>query len=415
MSNFFSRAINAIVGAILSPLHHDQQVPAQLPPLALRITSVSDGAPSIGDTVEIGWDYDSPDQLRLQAVQLHCLAFDGRFATQTFGVLPQALLHGGESTFGTALDLGQRRIQFPFISPVTFHLIAEDFDGRILQKFIKFTLPGMSFSLTVQSGGGLEGEPRLAGPTDGPRVIAFEKAFGIYEATATHDRVIENGLIDQLEHDPFRATFSPDAPFFLSSLSANENEHFRSALGRAFPRLLADFLVGEGRQFQGIAEFVDTVVVAITFAIDGSVEHFAADRGKCDVITSSVIKDLEPIFVQIDTRSKSDDPSHPVVCNLRVGNIPQGLVLARFWDNLDWQGTLHTGEVDIAVDRDPSSRVRATHGQITAAKLGCDIVRIRDPSLTAPAITVIDLAWSQIPIFPDTDLSELFSTQYQLP
>ena len=170
----------------------------------------------------------------------------------------------------------------------------------------------------------------------------------------------------------------------------------------------------EGRQFQGIAAFVDTVVVAITFAIDGSVEHFAADRGKCDVITSSVIKDLEPIFVQIDTRSKSDDPAHPVVCNLRVGNIPQWLVFARFWDSFRWQGTLHTGEVDIAVD-DASSRIRGTHGQITAAKLGCEIVRIRDPSFTAPLTTVIDLAWSQIPIFPDTDLSELFSTQYQLP
>ena len=416
MGSFFTKVLSAIV-AILRGAPNNPQV-GPFPPLDLRITSVSNATPNIGDTVEISWDYDSSERLSLQAVQLHSLDFDGRFATQTFGSLPQALLHAGErQPNSTPLGLGQRAIQFPFISPVTFHLIAEDDDGRILQKFIKFTLPGMSFSLTVKAGGGLAGDPRLPGPTDGACVIAFEKAFGIYESTRlTHDEIIENGLIDQLERETFKAIFSPDAPFFLSSLSANESEHFRSALGRAFPRLLSDFLGRrDGRQFAGLREFADAVIVAVTFAIEGSVESIATDSGKCDVITSSVVKDIEPIFVQIDTRSKPGDPTHPVICNLHAGNIPQGMVLATFHDNLRWQGTLNTGSsTTIAVDLHPGSAVRTTSGQITEAKIGLEIARTGDPRLF-PMRTIIDLEWDNIPVFPDTDLSELFATQYQLP
>lgn len=419
MGNFIGRIIGAIVSIFVSG---DDHVPgASPPPLELRITSVSAATPNIGDTVEVRWEYDSPENLRLQAVQLHCLAFDGRFATQTFGRLPEALLHAGESQpDGAPLEIDQRAIQFRFISPVTFHLIAEDNDGRILQKFIKLMLPDISFSLTVDSGSSLDGLPRLPVPATGARVIRFEKCFGIYEHThvSGHDPVIENGVVDQLEQDDFRALFSPDAPFFLTSRSASESEHFGSVRGRAMPGLLEDFLVSRGgRQFEGgPVTFADTVIVAMTFAIDGSVETLDANDGKtCDVITSSVIKDIEPVFVQVDFRSKPGDLMHPVICNLHVGNIPQGLVFASFWGTLVNQAAFNTGTPSgIAVEAQPGVPVRTVRGRTDGARIGWDVRKTGTSQVLVPRAT-FDVAWDGIPVYPDTDLSELFARQFQLP
>jgi hypothetical protein len=417
MASFY----DVVAGAILRLLgYQDRHVlPGPLAPLALRVTSVSAATASIHDVVEIKWDYDSPELLASQAIQLHRLTFEGAVTTKTIGCLPQALLHAGQMQRNcTPLGLDQRVFQFEFNGPVTVHLIAEESGGRILQKYITLTLPDMSFSATVTAE--QADYPRLGGVTiDGARTLSFVNCFGIYESTrpSAHDMVIENGLVDALEGDDFRRSFSADAPFFLSSTSQLEAQHFRPALGRAFPKLLADFFVrSQGHQFDGVKEFADTIIIGLGLAINGTVEVMPTAKGDCNIITSTVIKDLEPIFFQIDTRSQAQDHLHPVICNLHLGNIPQGLVFATFHGDLSWQGTLRTGNASIVtIEAPPGSVVRSASGQIKDGKVGNRIVFIGNPlDQELPITAVIDASWSKVPVFPDTDISRLLETQYRL-
>jgi hypothetical protein len=420
---FFRAVANAVANVITfvaSIFESDRghTLPEPLPPLELTITSVSDAKPELGDTVEIKWNYQSSERLTAQAIQLHRLTFEGAVSTRTVGCLPAALLHAGEVQRNcTPLDLGQRAFQFEFEGPVTFHLVADDGEGRILQKYVQLMLPDMSFTVSVSAE--QADYPRLGGSmADAGRTLTLTNCFGIYENTrvSPHEAtVLENGIIDHLEKDEFRRSFSADAPFFLSSNSHLEAEHFRPALGRGFAKLLEDFLVRpQGQPFAGVKDFADAVVIGAGLAVSGTREVLPTDKGDCEVITSTVIKDLEPIFFQIDTRSGAQDPSHPAICNLHLGNIPQGLVFSTFHGDLSWQGSLTTGSAaTVAIQRQQNSTLRKSTGEIKEARLGF-VVRKTGETANLPMSAIISASWSGIPVYPDTDISGLLAAQYRL-
>jgi hypothetical protein len=409
---------NAVASVFIGERGHPQAEPS--PPLELRITSISSATPSPGTDVTIQWDYVSPEMLQMQTVLLHTLAFDGRFATYALACVPGELLPPGDSQTGCVpMSLGQRSFSFPFKGPVTFQLTARDHDGNILQKFIKLRLPNRSFSLTIESGSALSGSPRMPGTdtSDGKRVIEFDTMYGIYESTTPHDVVVENGVIDHLEGPSFKPVFSGDAHFFMTSHSSRESEHFNSSLGRTMPKLTTEFLRSpEGAQFQGTRQFADTVLLAMALGVDGSVEVMNTTDGKpCEVITSTIVKGLEPIFVQIDLRSKPGQTDDPVVSNIHIGNVPQGLVLASYHDSLSFQSPrIPAPPGGISIVKEQNSTRRITGGQIDKARVANNVIAT-GTTQSLPRRSIVSLAWSNVPIDPDTDLDPLLAEQFVLP
>jgi hypothetical protein len=401
--------------------------PSQEEPLPfVSIKRVSNASPEIGERVTISWQYrqdvqprQGPDLAR-QVIQLISLTIDGGFFVDTRGCLPagHVFLYGHPP--GECLSLEQREFRFDFAGPVLFRLLAfpdegPDGDGmHALIRAIKFTLPNMSFEFSVHH---LQDRryPYIFGGGGGE----FERAFGIYEVSdATGE---EDGIIDEFGPGTQLGQAFPTnvetldgqnlmPVFFGSSSMQEESQHFGFRRGGNFPLLQEGFLdTPNGQFFRDIKTHANIIILggSIRFdqAFDPEKELVKADNGDEVLVTSA--SNLQPFFIQIDVRSADVDPRQYVICDIHIIAPSQGLVLSTFVDHNSPLSPPTLGANQIDVNDSPS--VLMSSGMIKDALTGFDILTSRGVSYR-PAQAKVSVEWSNIPIYPDNDISGLRQT-----
>lgn len=423
MGNFFRAVVdtvNAVVGTIFGRLvgERGHPLPAPSPPLDLRITFVSNQTPGSDETVSIRWDYGNADRLRSQCWQLHRVTFDGLVVSETHGCLPQALLAAGQRA-QPCLSLSDRRVDFRFIGPVIFDLIAEADDGTISEQVIRLTPPG--YRLAVTASGDIAGYPRF---TPQNTELVFEWAFGIFEQTDHNN--IEDGVIGHLARDPYFSVRFPEAmPYFLTSNRSDlrevgarfEDNGFGALRGRSFPALKHTFLTSVGFEFvNGSRTRANMVIVGLAIAIEGTTSTApTADSNKPATVITPSARSLEPIFVQIDLRT-SDQGKPTLVSDIHVGNVTQGLALCVHRGNNDSVQTtgVGAGTLSLEILRDPLTGERKSTGTITGARTGLRFERV-GAAAAEVAHVAFSADWTGITLHPDDDLSGLMTAQFRMP
>lgn len=378
------------------------------PDLGLIIANVSNQTPTLGETVTISWDYDTPEILNVQGVRIVSLLMDGRLFTLQQGCLPS--YQEGQP----CMDLSMRTIDIEFKGPIAVFVDAIDSSNRVTSKAVKLRIPGMSFKLSQ-----LEftnpGYPRFSGNIAGD--IEFDKAFGIY--ANVNQSSDEDGVIDGIANLNLPGFDSPTpSPFFGLSYRPEENNNFGFRKGSRFPLLDGNFkaTLSENQQVWE-SPYADGLIYAGLLAIDGDIEY-AKDNagGDVPVFVPAPNSSLEPFFVQIDLRSTDQDPTRIYISDIHLGNTSQGLVLSSYFGDFDPDITLGaTGEYVVSIVPSELSGALLSSGDIKGATVGYPIVETVAGQNLLLVRAGISALWSNIPFYPNDDLSGLFVGQFQAP
>lgn len=413
--------------------------PPSPPPPFVRVSEVSNGTPQLGEAVTIRWEYGQDTdsgftpKLKNQIIQLHSLMLDGNVFTETQGCLPASLLPQGEQP-KDCLPLENRAVAFDFRGPVMFNLIAIDENDKIYEKIIKLKLPNMSFKASAQMTGWLDGITQvttLGLPRFGSNFISsfqekeFERVFGIFE-NAPDPCADEDGTIRELQSFPLNQLFPRGNPFFLSSNNTNESQNFGATRGGNFPFLDPSFIQSaEGRQFScapgngtnRCRTNADALIFAGTFGVDGTIDRIKTNTGEVEIITPT-LRQYEPFFIQIDIRSTnapqcgSISPQTLVISDVHVGNSAQGLVLSTFRGHISSRNIPTVGEYNFnfySPDVQQNGETYASTGIIKGALTGFNVHLLNNQDFV-PTQATISAEWTNIPIFPDNDISGLKNT-----
>lgn len=398
--------------------------PETEPPPFFRFKRISNGTPAIGELVEIEWEYgqdvdpDFPQRVENQVVELRSLTLSGDVFIETFGCYPpQLVFHDPEDD---CLDLELRELSFEFRGPVMLRFLAWDTDPNEGSGFwreelvIKLRLPDTSLRADVTN---LQTPdfPQIGLAGEGFASLDFERVFGVYEVQDAEGN--EDGLIDDLGPDsPLAALFpsiveslteDPSYPvFFGRSTSPFASERFGFQRGSNFPRLPERFFESpEGATFSGKKDLADVVIFAGTIGVYGQRETFKTDVGEIEVIDTQVNL-FRPIFLQIDLRSADISPPQWLLSDLHLGTFRDGLVVSAFLGHDPLEPSL---PASFSATLDLSQPVRVAAGQIKDALVGGDVVGEDGVSFT-PAQARISVEWTDVPVYPDDDLSGLEQT-----
>ena len=371
------------------------------PDVGLTITDVSNGTPEIGETVSISWNFDNPDLLKVQGIRLVSLLIDGNLSTQYQGCLSFYPSIAQES----CLPLEQRAVSLNFNGPLTVIIDAEDENGRVSSSAIKLQLANMSFK-TTQLDFTNPGYPRFTGRIAELSNYGFDKAFGIYANYSQSSD--ENGKIEDLLQYP---VFEPDQAFFGLSWRPDENIQFGYRSGSSFPMLDVSFLdtLNIGERIWN-SNHADMIIYAGTIALDGQVSSLKTSGGDAKIYTMDASSDIEPFFIQIDVRTTDQDPTTLHISDIHVGNPTQGLVLSSYHGHLNpTNATNLTGEGTINYAQ--AENVLLSNGDIKGATVGFNVTTINNDILGIVRAG-LSVQWSNIPLYPDDDLSALIFNQY---
>jgi len=371
------------------------------PELNVKIVDVSNGTPSINESVIVTWDIENPDLLKTQGIRLVSLLIDGNLSTFYQGCLSSY----PEAVQANCLPEDQRAASLNFRGPVTLIIDAEDENGRISSSAVKLQLAGMSFK-TNQLEFTNPGYPRFTGQLAELSEYEFDKAFGIYANVNQSSE--ENGRIDDLQQYP---VFEQDQAFFGLSWQPEETLQFGFRKGSAFPMLDVSFLETlalENRIWN--SNHADLIIHAGTIALNGQVEWLKTNGGDAKVYTMNEASNIEPLFIQIDVRSTDQNPTTLHISDIHVGNPAQGLVVSSYHGHLNpTSATNLTGEYDITFQEVGNALL--SNGDIKGATTGFNVTTNNNQILSTVR-TGVSVLWSNIPLYPDNDLSALLSTQY---
>ncbi len=252
------------------------------PPPFFQISRISNGTPEIGETVEVEWEYgqdlvaDFEPTVKRQVFQLQSLTIDGSVFRETFGCFPAEISALGDPD-AECLPLDQRKLEFEFRGPVMLWIMAWDTEPTAEspfwreQRVVKFTLPGTSFSATLENVHSA-GYPAFGLGSGTVTSLVFDRVFGIHEVTDEEGN--EDGIIDELGPGSDFATLFPSIVesltaeptfpvFFARSTSPNESDDFGLQRGSNFPALPPEFFeTEEGRTFEGTKTLADNVIFA---------------------------------------------------------------------------------------------------------------------------------------------------------
>jgi hypothetical protein len=260
---------------------------------------------------------------------------------------------------------------------------------------------------------GFSGYPRF-GSLCSQRIqnYEFDKAFGVYEE-AQSDQT-EDGKINHFTQYPYTQIFADGWSFFGSSNSPLERDNFKFIRGSSFPVLDPSFLNSiEGNPFLGNRTHSDAVLYAGTLVINGTREELKTAKGNIVVITPN-FGSFESFFIQIDIRSTNDSPSRLFISDIHAGNPAQGLVLSTFRGHISSTGRpATTGEYLIQMDNSGFPIGKCT-GYVKNAVVGFNVTTTNE-IYYMPAQGVLNVEWSNIPFYPDTDISGLYDDQFIQP
>jgi len=398
--------------------------PPPSPPNApfLTITNITDDTPEIGSTVRVKWEYgedvnpNNVPKLKNQVVQMISMTIDGSAFRETRGCFPEGFYFLYGEAPGECIANSEREFEFTFNGPVMFRLVAfSDRDtigefGEYEVRAIRFTQPDMEFKVSVNP---IQDDryPGNFGPTGN---ILFERAFGIYEvATKGGD---EDGIIDEFGPGTELGQLFPTVfdtldgqhltpKVYGTSTKKEEADHFGFLKGGNFPLLQPSFLETPNAQtFRDTKTHADIVIFGGSLQFDGQqVATVKTDAGgNAPVMTSS---NTSVLIVQIDVRSAPTDPPQWVIADLHVCNPSQGLVLSTYEGSQANGPAPSLGQNSVTVD----TSHKTSGGTIKGAITGLDIITTGGTPFQ-PVQARVDVDWSNIPLFPDNDLSGLKNT-----
>ncbi len=393
------------IASLIASNHQGTVTPP--PSLGLKITNISNATPALGETVTISWEYENPELLEAQGIRVVSLLIDGNLFTLQQGCLPT--YEPGQE----CLNSDARSTEINFTGPITVFIDSVDNNNQAVTKAVKLKLPNMSFKLSQ-----LEftnpGYPRFTG--NNLAEIEFDKAFGIYANVQQSSS--EDGIIDGIASigiPGFDATESD--PFFGFSSRPNENISFGFRKGSKFPLLDPNFLNSLTSQQQAwSSNHADGIIYAGLLAINGEAKIIKTASGEATVYTINSPEPIEPFFVQIDIRSTDLAPSTLYISDLHAGNAGQGLVLSAYRGDFDPDVQLgSTGSYSLEINPTDTLDILASNGDIKGATVGFPIVETSAGENLLLVRAGLSATWSNIPFYPDDDLSGLFLTQFQEP
>ncbi len=354
----------------------------------LHFTSVtvSQVRATIGDPIEISWDYENVYRLAAQRIKTVRLLFQGLCPPD---FCPEPI---GE------LNTSMREASFIFAGPVTIVLEADDDAGGSTNVVFDIKLDE-EFSLQAEVTSTNVQYPRLGYPvgTD-TRIIEFSQFLGIYELP--DDAGVEDPVIDWLANNPSVAAFlPPNEAFRALSPGENESNGFDMRQGSGFPDLDDDFRdTPDGKQFTAQTN-ADVVLFGGALAYDGTVTTIKAAEGEVEARTN-VSFCCEAIFVAVDLRTDDNGALH--VANIHIGNLNQGLVLSVFYGfTAPVIASTLGSEMSLVYDVQALGEVGIIEGFIKGSVLSDDkFTTSGDPLYLSVAV---NLQW-YAPFYPDADL-----------
>lgn len=362
----------------------------------LHITSDPNLTPTIGDIVAVTWDYDSPQELKNQAVELISLSFDGQVMTAVSGCLP------GIANNQPCMPNNKRSSKFKFLGTTTVCVYASDTSNYSIEKCYTLHPLGLSFSgelSFINPGYPLyDGELETIGAIPVAQVV-FDKSYGIYQDPSAG---IEDGHIDQLLNNPI---FSSDQPYFGSSTNVNENPKFGFSLGSEFPGLQAAYLnSSDGGKFtqdnKDNRHYANFVIFAGVIPLPGTVDKTTNSGNSVTTVPIGFVP--KPFFVQIDVVT---GVSKPYIIDTHMGCIPQGLVLSSF------PGFSYADEYASIPEYDLSISTGSSSGWIKGAHLAFNVTT-ESGVVYKPAQAGMNLYWKNVPLYPDTNINTLFANPF---
>jgi hypothetical protein len=362
--------------------------------------AVSRTEASIGDSVQVSWDYVGASRLKAQSVKLIRLSLAGLVSQEQ--ELPKT----------------QRALTFDFDGPVTVVITATDKSNRQIDAAFDVRLDS-DFRFRV---GGVQethpGYPRLGQrkfadvtvngvttPALDPAAfdIDFTHFFGVYEVVDAAG--VEDGRIDGIPPS-LRQALPPSQDFFGRSFDVREalTPPFRFTMGSAFPVLDPGFLLtAEGAQFVGVRTRCDAVAFAGKVAYDGTERRDPKTR----LTYRKNVTTFEPVFATVDLRSDGAGDLH--VADIDIGNANQGLVLSVFHGLVDGRfvGTTSVSYGGIDFLGDPG----VLDGDIKGSRVGFGVTTASGEILTTGGLPgvfadIASITW-HVPFLPDTNLSGL--------
>ena len=203
--------------------------------------------------------------------------------------------------------------------------------------------------------------------------------------------------------------------FFRTTPPTNERSSggFAATRGSQFPSLPPEFFSDNpGRQFQGLRNFADLIVVAMGVGIDGNVEIKKTSIGDIEVVTGN-LQPLFPIITQVDIRSSLNNNNQLFCADVHLGNIAQGLNMAAFRDHVSGLVPGTVGDCRAQIIDIPgfgTGSAGAANNVIAGLQL-----QTRNNEFLTPAQVQFNVRWNNVPLFSDDDLGGLFTSQFSRP
>lgn len=405
-------------------------------PFEINFTFVSNPNPNLNEEFSVEWDYSPANRIEDQFVELTSLTIDGNIGRKFFGCPPPEFRPQGlpaPSDCGATEELACpnpqnlftnkcRVFKDIFTGPVIFNLSAKDkLTHEWTRKSITLTLPNSFFRAGIHTSN--TGYPDFGLDQTAIKTLDFMKYFAIVNAQ-------DDNLIDGLCVKPFNELFAEGSPFFASSSSAFEKEHFVFRRGCLLPFLDVGFLeTPAGQPYQGRTH-ADAVIFAGTIKIDGFSQNksIKTKQGAKEIAVLSpslatvdfgqnrrTTANENVLFIQIDLLHPLGNvipaAASKVVSNVRLGNIGQGLVMPTFGGEFtDVTPTINQGDVQLFAPQG-TDLVGGTSGAIHGAGVAFQITKVNGDSLLPASAQLQDISWEGVPVFLDNRLGPLLGTQ----
>lgn len=354
----------------------------------LRFTDItlSHSRANVGDEIEISWEYENPDLLKLQSIQGIGLLLEGLSLTQP-----------------VALDNNERSFKFQFTGPITVVLMAEDEetiddDTRtadsvafdiLLDEDSFFELQYRPVNTANEVPGAPAAEsysyPRLGANDFAAHQIRFSQFAGFFDRPS-----VTNGVIDELA-----PILDAGSAFRALSTSVRESD---------------DFAMKQGSGYQLLSASVPSLGISNAYVFGGAIAYdgeeipIKAEDDSEFAGRHGGILSFEPIFMAISLLVGFQNQTYDIV-DIQLGNLSQGFVATLTTGTLNNGGDLLRGiqgTVDIDSTSDGSS-IGSITGSIKAANVGFGVTTLGGDIFDS-IIQIENAEWS-MPFLFDTDLN----------
>ena len=360
--------------------------PAPDPKLKFTNITLSQSRASAGEEIEITWDFENPDLLKLQTAQGISLTLQGLSPTQP-----------------VPLDISDRSFKFQFTGPLTVILMAEDedtIDDDIL------TADSVAFDILLDENSFFELQYRPVNPSDQfpslpsaesfkfPRLgaddfsthlLRFSQFVGFFDRPSS-----ANGVVDQLE--PF---LSKELTFRALSRSVQENE---------------DFDMEQGSGYQALSPSAPSLGASNAYVFGGAIAYDGEDipiKAEDDPDLTGrhgAVLSFEPIFMSVVLLVGFQNQTYDIV-DIQLGNLSQGFVATLTTGTLNNGGDLFRGiQGSVLIDStSDGDSIGTISGSIKGAHVGFGVTTSSN-AIFDSIIQIVSADWS-MPFLFDTNLN----------